>query len=359
MNHWDQTTDYRICFSGRSVCALVTASAWLRRINGIAIFLVIVFCTSALADQRIIRIGTGGGNGTYFPIGSLIAESMTRDAGGSLLEQESSDLIVLPQRSSGSVANVTDINDGLLESGLAQADVVHRAYHGLGPFAQTGPITSIRALATLYFESLHLVAHIDSGIEGVADLVGKRVSVDEIGSGTELDVRPIMDAFDISNDELKMVFLKPADSIDRLKQGQLDAFFIIAGYPVTGVAELIKAGTARLVPIAGPVIDRLLKDHPFLTTDQIPANTYSSSSAVKTLAVAAQWIISADVDEALVFAMTERLWSDDTKTRLTEGHSKGSDIRISSALKGIGIPLHAGAFRYYEGIGMAVSDLPY
>jgi len=318
-----------------------------------------IFSLVVAVEPRLIRIGTGGGSGTYFPIGTLIAESIGQSLNETPDPNSTPRLIVLPQRSSGSVANVKDIGDGLLESGFAQADVAHWAYHGIGPFEQNGPITDIRALATLYFESLHLVAHVDSGIAGVADLVGNRVSVDEVGSGTELDVQAVLDSFEISKDELELVYLKPADSIDRLRQNNLDAFFIVAGYPISGVSELIEEGTATLVPIVGPQIDILLKDHPFFTADEIPADAYSNSRAVRTLAVAAQWIISSDIEDDLVFDITKNLWSLDTRETLVKNHRKGRELIESAALKGIGIPLHAGAYRYYEQAGLAVKKLPY
>ncbi|MFK7854285.1 MAG: TAXI family TRAP transporter solute-binding subunit [Granulosicoccus sp.] len=318
-----------------------------------------IFSLAFAIEPRLIRIGTGGSSGTYFPIGTLIAESIGQSLNDTSDPSSTSRLIVLPQRSSGSVANVKDIGDGLLESGFAQANVAHWAYHGIGPFEQHGPITDIRALATLYFESLHLVAHVDSGIAGIADLVGNRVSVDEIGSGTELDVQAVLDSFDVSKNDLELVYLKPADSIDRLRQNNLDAFFIVAGYPISGVSELIEEGIATLVPIVGPEIDVLLTDHPFFTADEIPADAYSNSSAVRTLAVAAQWIISSDIEDDLVFDITKNLWSQNTHQTLVKNHQKGKELIESAALKGIGIPLHAGAYRYYEQAGLAVKDLPY
>lgn len=335
--------------------------AWIGCFAVFSMSFAVLFTVSFVSadSQRIIRIGTGGSSGTYFPIGTLIADSLSQHINESDIDHAESSLIILPQRSNGSVANVKDIGAGLLESGLAQADVVHWAFHGIGPFDQMDPMTNLRALATLYFESLHLVAHVDSGIESVADLVGLRVSVDEIGSGTELDVRPILDAFEISNDELKMVFLKPTDSIDRLRNRQLDAFFIVAGYPVSGVSELIEEGVAILVPITGSIIDSLLEEHPFLTIDTIPANAYSNSVAIPTLAVAAQWVISSDVDDELAFDITKQLWSDKTQKTLVQGHQKGKELSLSSALKGIGIPLHTGAQKFYEQTGLNVSKLPY
>jgi len=314
----------------------------------------------ALATEvQPFRIGTGGTAGAYFPIGSLIAEALSYRAKGEEDEKAAiDDLLVLAQRSKGSVANVVDIGSNLLESGLAQADVVHWAYEGTGPFDGSTPLAHLRAVATLYFESLHLVAHVDSGIASIADLPGHRVSVDEVGSGTELDVITVLQAYGIANDDLQMVYLKPTDAIDRLRRDELDAFFIVAGYPVSGVSALIEEGKATLIPISGPQIDSLLQESPFFTRDTIPAGAYATTDPVPTLSVAAQWIVNAALDEALIYRITRQLWSTETRKRLLDGHPKGREISISSALRGVSIPLHPGAERYYAEIGLQPPDSP-
>lgn len=305
--------------------------------------------SEALSDIRPFRIGTGGSSGTYFPIGGLIAQALGPVSQTSLLTGEKySNLRLLAQRSNGSVSNVGEIGNGLLESGLVQADVVHWAYHGSGPFSQRAPVTNLRAIATLYLESVHLVARRGSAISSVEDLAGKTVSVDEIGSGTQLDINPIFRAHNLELKSVKPVYLKAADAIDRMRDGRLDAFFIVAGYPVSGVSELIANGQADLIPIAGPGIDRLVDGHPFFTRDIIPKDTYANTNATDTLAVPAQWIVAAEIEDELVYRITKSLWSEHTARVLTEGHPKGQDVNFSSALLGMSIPLHPGASRYYR-----------
>jgi len=209
--------------------------AWL--IHALCVYCVLAPAL-AIAEPVIIRLGTGGSGGTYFPIGSLIAKAISGPAGihkaDSFYEPE---LIAIAQRGTGSASNVIDISEGLLEAGLAQADVVHWAFTGTGPFENQPPRDNLRGLATLYIESVHLVARTDANINSIADLKDKRVSLDELGSGTQLDVVPILAAYGLTTDSFRAVYLKPADAIDRLRNNQLDAFFIIAGFPVTTVSN--------------------------------------------------------------------------------------------------------------------------
>lgn len=295
------------------------------------------------------RIGTGGNAGTYFPIGSLIARGISGRAAVQNCEKcPRSEILALAQRSNGSAANVNDIGAGLLESGLSQADVVHWAYNGAGAFSGVEPISNLRTIATLYFESLHLVVHVDSGITEMSDLVGKRVSVDEVGSGTQLNVEYVLQSQGIEGEDLQTVYLKATDAIDRLRRQQLDAFFIVAGYPVAGVSELIENGIGRIVPIDSPDISALLREYPFFTIDEIPVNTYGNDEKVETLAVPAQLIVSADMDEDLVYQITALLWSEVTLNLLSQGHPKGREVKFSTALVGLSAPLHPGAERLYR-----------
>jgi len=300
---------------------------------------------SAAVERIPLRIGTGGDSGTYYPIGSLIAKAITDRQ---VASKDGVRLLPVVQRSTGSQANIADIGNGLLEAGLAQADVVHWAYNAAGPFADTPPQTNLRTVATLYFENVHLVVHKDSGIRRVSDLAGRLVSVDELGSGTRLNVPYILDAYGMQVSQLKAVFLKPVDAMDRLRKNQLDAFFIVAGYPVNGLAALVEDGVASVLPISGPMIQPLLEQYPFFTVDRIPENTYAGSGAVTTLAVPAQLVVDASMDDDLIYRLTQELWHPNTAKLLTEGHVKGKDVRFESAVNGLSAPLHPGAEQFYR-----------
>jgi len=320
---------------------------------------VLLSASFAHAETMALRLGTGGSAGTYFPIGTLISRSITA---ANLLQNNAfrghKNVVAIAQRSNGSVANVNDLEAGLLEGALSQADVTYWAYYGSGPFADSPPKTSLRTVASLYPESLHLVVRSDSGINNVRDLIGRRVSIDETGSGTLYDVRPLLSAFDINIEDINAVYLKPEDSIDRFRNNKLDAFFIVAGYPILPVVALVREGKANIVSIEGAGIDDLVNDYPFFSIDAIPAGTYQNKQEVKTLAVTAQLIVHANLSDEMVYQLTHRLWSEETAQLLKNGHPKGGAINIEHALNGISIPLHPGARRYYDELSMDLTHVP-
>ena len=306
------------------------------------------------SDTRFFRIGTGGLGGTYFPIGELIASAIS-DPSGLVSDGSNGDiegLIAVAQSANGSVANVLAIADGALESGFAQSDVVSAAYRGIGAFKDRGPIRSLRVIASLYRENVHLVARRGSGIKKAADLRRRQVSLDEPGSGTLVEARLVLGAFGLSEHDIRPQYVKPGLAAARMRDGRLDAFFIVAGYPISAVEDLLASDLAYLVAIDGPETEALARKARFLVMDRIPAGVYSKTGEVRTLSVGAQWVVSSDLDDDLIYAITSELWHERTSQLLRDGHSQGRDISLQNALSGLDVPLHPGAARFYRERGM-------
>ena len=322
------------------------------------ICLLAIFIPAALVAQEItfFRIGTGSTAGTYFPVGGIIASAISKPPGSRDCAAGGScgvpGLIAVAQSTEGSVFNVTGIANGTLESGLSQADISYWAYKGQGRFKKDGAITKLRAIANLFPEAVHLVVHRDSGIEKVADLRGKRISLDREGSGTRVDALLILKAYGVRPKDITVESQSVGAAVDLLREGELDGFFIVVGTPSTAVAELANDSLIRLIPIAGKQADKLRKDYPFFSADRISAGTYFNAPATETLSVGAQWLVSADVPEELVYGITRALWDPSTRRLLDNGHPKGRLIEIDSALDGLAVPLHPGARRYYEEAGL-------
>ncbi len=332
--------------------------------------LLMTFCvsTSSVAANdgalTVLRVGTGGTGGTYFPMGSLIAQSISehREDEGRGPLQGVNGLLAVAQISNGSIANVNGMRRGHLHAALAQADVVYWAYHGMAVFGGQARQENLRVIAHLYPESLHLVARKDSGIARVEDLRGRRVSLDEPGSGTILDARFILENYGLKESDLKSVYLKPHFAVQAVEKGELDAFFVFAGYPVSAINRLAGSVGAVLIPLEGGPVDRILKAHPYFSRGVIPnktyglglipAGTYKGVGDTPTLEVGAQLVIRSDVDEELVYQMTRALWSEATLTHLQQGHPKGVVVSLQRALDGVSIPLHPGAARFYLEKGM-------
>lgn len=307
-------------------------------------------------EMRFFRIGTGGVAGTYYPIGGLIADIISNPPGARPCDKGGScgvpGLVAIAQSSNGSVANVNAIESGALESGFAQSDIAHWAYTGTGIYDGDGKVENLRVIASLYPESIHIVARDESGIESVRDLAGKRVSLDEPGSGTLVDARIILEAFGVSENDLTAHYLKPSRAIAMMDEGELDAFVIVAGYPTSSVLDFCATSGCDLVPIEGPEVDTLLEQYPYFAKDTIPAGTYPGVSQTETLSVGAQWLVGAAVDEDLVYGITKALWHDNARQLLDNGHAKGRSITLATALDGLAIPLHPGAERYYREAGL-------
>ena len=319
--------------------------------------------TVALAQEpQFFRIGTGGTAGTYYPIGGLIANAISNPPGSRACEEGGScgvpGLIATALSATGSVANVNAIQGGTLESGFAQSDVATWAQTGTGIWEDREAVANLRAIASLYPETIHLVASADSGIAGVADLAGKTVSLDEPGSGTLVDARIILAAYGLSENDVDAQYLKPDQAAERMRDGAMDAFFFVGGFPAGAIAELASQDDIMLVPIMGAEAEAIMGEYTFFAENTVPAGTYEGVDAdVATLSVGAQWITSAEQDEELIYQITAALWNDNTRRLLDAGHQKGREITAETALDGIGIPLHPGAARFYQEQGMDVSGM--
>jgi uncharacterized protein len=297
----------------------------------------------AAQAQQFFRIGTGGTAGTYYPVGGMIANAVSQPG----------KIVVTAQASNGSLANVTAIASGAIESGFSQADVATWAQKGTGIFEGKPNIPGLRLIANLYPESVHVVVRKGSGLKSVADLKGKRVALDEPGSGTLVNARAILAAYGIKESDIKPEYIKPNQAGDKMKDGSLDAFFFTGGAPAGAIAELASAGSGiDILPIDGAAAEQLKKTSGFFADDVIPADTYKGVGQVKTLAVGAQWVTSDKADANTVYEITKALFSDAAQKMLAAGHAKGKYITKENAVQGAGIPFHPGAERFYKEAGV-------
>jgi len=316
--------------------------SWMKQLAALAVSALAISAAPVHA-QAFFRIGTGGTSGTYYPVGGMIANAVSQPG----------KIVVTAQASNGSVANVNAIAGGALESGFSQADVATWAQTDTGIYEGKPGVPGLRLIATLYPESVHVVARKGSSIKSIADLKGKRVALDEPGSGTLVNARAILAAYGINESDIKPEYIKPNQAGDKMKDGALDAFFFTGGAPAGAISELASSGAGiELLPIEGKQAEALRKSSPFFAPDTIPADTYKGVAAVHTLAVGAQWVTSDKADANVVYEITKALFSDATQKLLAAGHAKGRLITKENAVKGAGIPFHPGAERYYREAGV-------
>ncbi|MDA0220225.1 MAG: TAXI family TRAP transporter solute-binding subunit [Proteobacteria bacterium] len=312
-------------------------------------------------DMMFFRIGTGGAAGTYYPVGALIANIISNPPGSRPCDKGGScgvpGLVAVAQSSEGSVSNVEDVNGGFIESAFCQSDIVFSAYHAYGLFEGRKPLTNVRLIANLYPETVQILVAADSSIARIEDLKGRRISLDAEGSGTLVDARIILGHFGLADDNMAVEYLQAGPAAARMREGTLDAFFVIAGTPTASVADLIAGGVARLLPIPDVRAIELMVAYPFFSLAVVPEGTYPGAPAVSTLSVGAQWIVSPMLEDDLVYGITSALWNENSRKLLDSGHPAARQIKLSNALQGAAIPLHAGARRYYEEIGFDLSTV--
>jgi uncharacterized protein len=305
--------------------------------------LLAVATLSGASAQQYLRIGTGGTAGTYYPIGMLVASVVSQPG----------KVFVTAQPSNGSLGNVIGVSTGSVESGFSQSDVAFWAYSGTGIFEGKPRLSNLRLIANLYPETIHLIVRKGLGVKSVADLAGKRVALDEPGSGSLVSARLVLKAFGLTEADLKAEYIKPGQAADKLLDGRLDAFFLTAGAPVKAVSNLVSENAnIELIPIDGPAVDRLRAANPFLIPETIAANTYPGLGPVQTLAVGAQWVTNESVSADLIYEVTKSLYTKSAQQALATGHAKGRHITLGNALNGAALPLHPGAQRYFKEAGV-------
>ena len=296
----------------------------------------------ALAQQRFFRIGTGGTGGTYYPVGGMIANAISTPT-----------INVSAVATNGSVANVNGIVGGSMESGFSQADINAWAYTGTGIYEGKPKIEELRVIANLYPESVHVVVKKGAGIKSLADLKGKRVSIDEPGSGTLVNARALLAAYGVTERDIRPEYLKQVQSAEKFKDGSLDALFpdhrLSAGHAVRTCRHQRLRASRRS---RAPQRDKIMAQYKFFAKDKIPDGIYKDVKGVETIAVGAQWTTTSKQPDDLVYEITKALWSDKTRAAMDAGHAKGKDIKKETALQGVGIPLHAGAEKFYKEIGL-------
>lgn len=328
----------------------------LRRVKAAAYITLSVMALGAAGaasgqDLNIIRIGTGSTAGTYFPIGGLIGNAISNPPGSRPCERGGScgvpGLIAVAQSTGGSVANVRSVEEGLMDMALSQADVAYWSYYGTGAFEGDRPRDTLRAIANLFPESIHVVARADAGIETLNDLKGKRVSVGGPGSGSRIDARLILTAYGLRFSEMTLLEMDLEPSTDAMVAGEIDAFFLVSGAPALAVQDLASRMAVSFVPIEGPIAEKLSKIFPFFTTGMIPAGVYGDNQMTNTLDVGAILVVREDMPEDLAYGITRALWHPNTAPLFANGHPRARFMSPARATRGIGFKLHPGARRYY------------
>jgi len=235
------------------------------------------------------RIGTGGAGGTYFPIGGTIANGISAPPGARPCDKGGQcgvpGLIAIAQSTTASVFNNAAVQNGELEAGLAAADVTRSMYLGEGKFeGKAHP--NLRIIANLYPEDLHLVMPKGASIDSLSDLAGKRVGIAQAGSGTQVAVLQMLDAWGVNRDNMDEAELNNSQSAERLADGQIDAYFYAAGWPVAAMVQLSSTKGMSLHSFTDEDLAKINEIIPAYIPSEIPGGVYEGvDEAIKTPAV--------------------------------------------------------------------------
>lgn len=288
-----------------------------------------------LQAATYLTIGTGPLNGVYYPTGGAICRLLNEESG-------SHGLHCSVQSTSGSLANLKALAQGNIQLALVQSDVLHHAAHGTGPFLGQPPADQLRSLYRLHQESLTLLASATSNINTLADIEGKRVDFGPPGSGERVTSQALLDA--MGWQAKSFAPLIPAAASNRLEglcDGTLDAAFVVAGHPNQAIGDLTGRCKARLIPIEGEQIDRLLKQHPYYQRSRIGANLYpGQTSGINTFAVTAELVALASLPDSEVRTVRDVLSG--RLKQFTRLHPALTQLTLEGMLGEAEVPRHAG-----------------
>ncbi|HMN92968.1 MAG TPA: TAXI family TRAP transporter solute-binding subunit [Hydrogenophaga sp.] len=296
----------------------------------------------ALAQQKFMTIGTGGVTGVYYPVGGAICRlvNMGRAQHGFRCTVEST---------GGSVANINTIRAGDLDFGVAQSDWNHHGHKGTSSFQQAGAFTDLRSVFSLHPEPFTVLARADANIRSFNDLKGKRVNVGNPGSGTRASMEQLMAAMNWNMSDFRLAAELRADEHGpALCDNRIDAFFYGVGHPSANIMDPVTTCGAKLVPITGPAVDKLVADNPFYAKANIPGGMYrGNDQPTPTYGVVATLVTSAKVPDEQVYTLVKAVF--DNFDQFKRLHPALAELNPENMVKdGLSAPLHPGAARFYR-----------
>lgn len=289
------------------------------------------------AEKKFVNIATGGTAGVYYPLGGAIAEILNKNVPG---------VNATAQSTAASVANINALKDGSVQIAFVQNDIAFYAANGSEMFKDK-KVDGLKGLASLYPETIQIVTLDKTGIKDIAGMKGKRIAVGAAGSGTEANARQILESSGITYKDIKAQYLSFAEAANNLKDGNIDAAFVTAGFPTAAIQDIAAQHKVVLIPVAADAADKLIKQYPFYTKVTIPAKTYPSQDQdAAAVAVMSMLAVSEKMDAQLGYDITKAIYSN--LDRIVAAHAVGKMITKASAKNGMSIPLHQGAEKFFK-----------
>lgn len=299
----------------------------------LAVMMVFALCACGGGGDNLTFV-TGGEQGTYYAFGTVIAQQVS----------DKTDTAITAVSGNGSKANVEDLASGGAQLAFCQSDVMSYAYNGTNLFADSGAVKDFSVVAALYMEQVQIVT-MNPDIKTVADLKGKKVSIGASGSGVNFNAIDVLKAYDMTVDDIDPQYLDFGDSAEGLKDGKIDAAFVVAGAPTVAISDLSTSGQVYLVGFDKKHTDKLIADCPYYSTYTIKKDVYGTPADVDTVAVAAVVLARNDVSEDAVYNFMTAVF--DNLDELTKAHAKGGELSLEFASSITDVPYHPGAVKYF------------
>ena len=295
------------------------------------------------AKQETLSIATGGPAGLYYPIGGGMA---------SIWSAELDAVNVKAEVTGGSVINVIQVSRRESDMGIAMADVVTDAYKGQGRFPQPLPLN---VLFTAYPNIVHILTLADNGIDSLEDMRGKRISVGAQGSGTAVAAENVLTGLGIGMEEIAVRYLSFGESTSALKDGTIDAGFVVGGLGLAAVTELAVTRDLKLISLSETQLQRLGEQFPAYAGYVIPAGTYTGiDTDTSGLGIWSVIVVHEDMPEQLGFALTCKLYQ--RRDKLLKVSQVAKAMTVANIHKLAAVPLHPGTRRYLKDPNAACNE---
>ena len=298
--------------------------------------------TPALAQQKFITIGTGGVTGVYYAAGGAICRLMNKD-------RATHGIRCSVESTGGSVFNINTIRAGELDFGVAQSDWQFHAYNGSKVFEKDGKFEDLRAVFSVHPEPFTVLSRKEAGIGKVEDLKGKRVNIGNPGSGTRASMEELVGALGWTVADFGLAAeLKADEHGAALCDNKIDAFFYGVGHPSANIQDPITTCGAKLVPLQGPAIDKLVEGAPYYAKVNIPGGLYAGhADPTPTYGVLATFVSSAKVADDVVYTLVKSVFENFDEFKKL--HPAFGALEPADMIKnGLSAPLHPGAVKYYK-----------
>lgn len=302
----------------------------------------LVVSGSALAQKaQFVTVLTGGQSGVYYPVGVALAQHYAENI---------ANVRATAQVTKASAENMNLLQAGRGEIAFSLADTVEDAWNGREEAGFKAKLDKLRGVSRLYNNYVHIIVNAESGIDSLDDLKGKRISVGAARSGTELNARAIFKAAGLEySDFSKVEYLSFGESVELMKNRQIDATLQSAGLGVASIRDLASAVKIKVIPISKEVLAKI--DSQAYVADVIPANTYDGQSEdVPTAAIPNYLVTHSGVSDDLAYEMTKVLY--EKLDNLKNTHNAINAMDIKQAVTGMPVPLHPGAEKFYKEKGI-------